>query len=247
MATIWRHEFAGKRYEVRRAGGSLRLYTNGAFHSQHNPRHLFTGAVWDLLSLPALFAPNLPRKILLMGLGGGTAVHQLRSLLSGCNITALELDPVHISVATRLFNVDADNVSLVQADAVDWLKRHRRRWDLVIDDIFTDAPADPERPVPVDAAWLGRLAARTGRHGVIVQNHLSPRLARDLACEHARLLTEQFAAGLLFMMPNYENGILALYRDRISLGHARRMALDRIAAIDAGAARKLRFSVRQLF
>lgn len=247
MAIIWRQDSAGKRYEVRRAGDSLRLYTNGAFHSQHNPRHLFTGAVWDLLSLPALFQPSLPRRILLLGLGGGTAIHQLNRLIPACEMTALELDPVHIHVARTWFGVITDNVTLIEADAVDWLKRHRRRFDLIIDDIFLDTPADPARPVPVDAAWLARLAARAGRHGLVVQNHLSPALVHRLVDDHKPLLQQHFARALMFTTLGYENGILALYRDDFAVDRARQLALARIAAVERGAARRLRFACRCLF
>lgn len=247
MAIIWRQESAGKHYEVRRAGSSLRLYTNGAFHSQYNPRHLFTGAVWDLLTLPVLYAPDPPRKLLVLGLGGGTAVHQLNRLLAECDITAVELDPVHIDVARRLFRVEAPNVTLVQADALAWIRRHRATWDAVIDDLFLDAPNDPERPQPVDAAWLTRLASRTRRHGMVIQNHLSPRLVEALLDEHAPLLERYFRTALMFTTPRYENAILALYRDRLDVKRAGRLALGRVDGIRRGAAGKLRFRCTCLF
>ena len=80
MALLWTTKKGNTQYEVRTAGDSIRLYTNRAFHSQYNPKHVFTGAMWDLLSIPALFyAINLQRKpnsVLMLGVGGGTAIHQ---------------------------------------------------------------------------------------------------------------------------------------------------------------------------
>ena len=55
MAVIWQKHVEGKCYEVRAAGHTRRLYTDGVFHSQYNPRHSLTGNVWDLLSLPSFF------------------------------------------------------------------------------------------------------------------------------------------------------------------------------------------------
>ena len=84
MALLWSTKKDNTQYEVRTAGSSLRLYTNHAFHSQYNPKHVFTGAMWDLLSIPALFyATNLqrnPNSVLMLGVGGGTAIHQLQKL-----------------------------------------------------------------------------------------------------------------------------------------------------------------------
>jgi hypothetical protein len=55
MAVLWAKNIAGTCYEVRTAGRTRRLYTDGVFHSQHHPERLFDGDVWDLLMMPALF------------------------------------------------------------------------------------------------------------------------------------------------------------------------------------------------
>lgn len=69
MAIIWSRCLGGVHYEVRSAGNSLRLYTDGVFHSQYNPYRLITGHVWDLLMLPALFYPaNKIKRVLVMEL-----------------------------------------------------------------------------------------------------------------------------------------------------------------------------------
>jgi len=246
MAIIWQCDQAGKRYTVRQAGSSLRLYTSGAFHSQYNPRHLLTGAVWDLLTLPALFVESTPRTILMLGVGGGTAIHQFNRLLAPRKITGIELDPVHIHVARQYFKACAANVELVEADAIRWLGANRRRFDVIVDDLFVDATHDPVRPGPVDAGWLSRLATRTGTRGIVIQNHLSPALARTVVAEHAGTLGKYFSTALVFTVPNYENGILALYRERIDKSRARRRAIEKIAGIDAPAARKLVFRCVEL-
>ena len=69
MTVLFEVNKAGKHYEVRQAGASLRLYTNGAFHSQWNKSHVFGGAVWDLLSLPVLLRAKPPDHILMLGVG----------------------------------------------------------------------------------------------------------------------------------------------------------------------------------
>ena len=77
-------------YQVRTAGNSIRLYTNGAFHSQYNPRHVFTGAVWDLLALPSLSTDRPVRDVLVLGVGGGSVIHQLSRLHDLAEVTGVD-------------------------------------------------------------------------------------------------------------------------------------------------------------
>lgn len=247
MAIVWQHSANGRTYEVRNAGASLRLYTNGAFHSQYNPHHLVTGAVWDLLTLPALFQPGSADNVLLLGVGGGTAIHQLNRLVSPAAITGIELDPVHLRIARQHFNVDAPNVELIEADALKWVKQARCRFDLVIDDLFLDAPDDPERPAPVDAGWLARLAGLTGPGGILVQNHLSTTAVRALLRQHNKQLRRWFSTALLFTTPKYENGIVAFYRQPVRLTEGRELALRHIGQLSRTALRQLRFDCETLF
>ena len=86
MALIWETEQDGVRYEVRRAGQTLRLYANGVQHSEFHPKRLLTGSVWDLLWLPALLhEPARFRRVLVLGLGGGS-----ESLIDGSMVTVDE-------------------------------------------------------------------------------------------------------------------------------------------------------------
>ena len=55
MAILWSRQIAGVNYQVRTAGQTRRLYTDGVFHSQYHPGRMYTGGVWDLLMMPALF------------------------------------------------------------------------------------------------------------------------------------------------------------------------------------------------
>ncbi|QKQ25565.1 hypothetical protein [Candidatus Reidiella endopervernicosa] len=57
MALLWYRKEGESRYEVRSAGATRRLYTNGVFHSQYNPNRPISGSVWGLLMLPALYYP----------------------------------------------------------------------------------------------------------------------------------------------------------------------------------------------
>jgi|TARA_B100000959_G_scaffold167192_2_gene175057 spermidine synthase len=246
LAVIWSFEDTreNKRYEVRLAGSSLRLYTNGAFHSQYSPGHLFTGGVWDLLSIPALFqASPLYTNVLMLGVGGGTAIHQLNRLVNPGKIIGIELDPIHIQVAREYFGLTDPNLTLIEADARLWLKRSGARFNIIVDDLFVDAPDDPMRPFELNRSWMVLLSKRLRNNGIIVQNHLD----RSNATKAADLISDNFRSALLFTVPHYENVVLALYREPVNSRKARALAIKKIQAIDTSAVTKLRFQVQQIY
>ncbi len=247
MALLWQKEVTGICYQVRSAGNSLRLYTNGAFHSQHNRKQLFTGAIWDMLSLPALFQPlglsrlSLHPRVLVLGVGGGTVIHQLHALISPRHITGVEIDPVHLHIAVKFFKLNYPELDLVQADAINFVSQHRRRYDLIVDDVFLHADqGEPARPAPMNLNWIRKCQRRLGPTGMLVQNHLTSRGARLFFRSHADHIMNSFQSVLLFENEGFENGVLAYYPQNAL---TRREALGRI---EPSARRKLRFRVTRL-
>jgi len=172
---IWSAHRDGTHYEVRAAGGTRRLYSNGVFHSSYNPSRAITGGVWDLLMMPAfLYPPGAIRRVLLLGVGGGTVIRQLQAFVRPREIVAVDLDPVHLDVARRFFGVRGEDARLVHADAREWLDADDSRYDLVIDDLFGERDGEPVRAVTADAAWCRRLQARNTAGGAIAINCISP-------------------------------------------------------------------------
>ena len=75
IAVLYRKKVGRCLYEIRAAGSTRRLYTDGVLHSQFNPRRLITGSVWDLLWLGLFFRPDPnPKRVLVLGLGAHTGV-----------------------------------------------------------------------------------------------------------------------------------------------------------------------------
>ena len=249
MAIVWSYQDPNDqtRYQVRSAGSSLRLYTNGAFHSQYSPKHLFTGAVWDLLSIPVLLkkhtkpSQNTASNILMLGVGGGSAIHQLNTLLHPKEIVGIEVNPIHIHVAQKHFGLNAKNINLHEADAFAWVNQCRRKFDVIIDDLFLDAPDDPVRPFEPGLKWVKKLESRLTTHGMLIQNHLSLDSARQVAD-----LAAGFSTALLFSTPQYENVVLALYREPPTGKAYTRQIKTIVAATQLKSSGKLRFNIRKL-
>ena len=209
VALLWHKQDGDTRYEVRGAGNSRRLYTNGVFHSQFNPTQPLTGSVWDLLLLPAFFLPpGSLRRVLVLGVGGGAVIRQLNHFMRPGKIVGVELNPVHLQVAREFFDVEAENVELYEADARWWLKQYRGApFDMIIDDIFTDADGEPQRAVPADGAWMRGLLKHLAPGGVLACNFGSPQELQECACVQTPAIGKRFESQFQLTTPLYENAI----------------------------------------
>ncbi len=211
MTTLFETEAGGTRYSVRQAGASLRLYSNGVFHSQWNPERPFAGGIWDCLSLPALYRPRVEmRRILLLGVGGGAVVRQLERLLPFGSLTGVDLDGVHLNIARDWFGVNDARVELIESEAAAWLGAYGGEpFDLVIDDVFTHVEGEPIRAIGLDDAWVAELTKALAPEGVLIVNAVSSRQLK-------RAVPVLRAAGLQFgqrwTQPTYANAIGALSR-----------------------------------
>lgn len=245
MAVLFETKKRGVHYEVRTAGASRRLYTNGAFHTQYHPDHLFTGAVWDLLSLPSLCSEHAPARVLVLGVAGGTAIHQLIALHQpGAqppiqSIVGIELDATHIKLALKYFDLTYKNLTLIQADAVKWLRQSRQKFDYIVDDVFLHGADDPERPVELDQQWYKQLTSHLKTNGVLVQNHIDAGEAKK---------TRTHLAGhtlLKFETPLFANQVIAAYPGDIDAATYIERLHRKLGALPATEQRRLRFTCKK--
>lgn len=188
MALVWRRDSGGKRYEVRRAGATLRLYTNGVFHSQYNKHHLGKGSLWDMLAMPSLLlAPDQRGRALVLGVGGGAAIRYLQAYRCWTKLLGIDLDKVHLQLAREVFLLNEDNIDLQHYEAQAWLAQYRgERFDFILDDLFGEECDDhglPLRAVTVTLSWLKALELKLSENGVLVFNIESPANAKALRRE----------------------------------------------------------------
>ena len=78
--------------------------------------------------------------VLILGMGGGDVVKQLRSnFKSQATITAVEIDPIVIEIALNEFDIIPNSsLEIVNADANVFLKYTKENYDLIIVDLFND-------------------------------------------------------------------------------------------------------------
>jgi len=221
VATVWQRHIKGCTYEVRSAGNSLRLYTDGVFHTQFNPERLVSGGVWDLLALPALLHPEQSiRRVLVLGVGGGAAIHLIKALVSPESLVGVELNPVHVQIMQRFFGLKnlGSGVEIVVADAIQLVKTYRgEKFDLIVDDLFFEANGEPQRAIEADASWLKALLHCLQPRGLLVMNFVDKKDFKRTAS-----LKAPWRSVFALTLPAYENCVGVFSRRQCDGGDIRR-------------------------
>lgn len=218
MSLLWFKQTKDTRYEVRSAGNSVRLYTNGVFHSQFNPNAPVSGSVWDLLMLPAFFySPGEIQRILVLGVGGGAVIRLLNHFVQPEKIVGVELNPVHIQIAKRYFGVGQSEAELVCADAVDWVCDYQGApFDMIIDDLFCEEAGEPIRALVASPNWKRQLLSHLSKRGVLVMNFISVEEMKKSGCFTSQATRKRFQSVYRLTLPGYENTVGVFLRKHAS-------------------------------
>lgn len=209
MAVIWNKRVNGTHYEVRTAGHSCRLYTDGVLHSQYNSGRPLAGGVWDLLMLPAFFYPaNSIQRVLVLGVGGGAVIRLIHRFVQPKKMIGIELNRVHIQVAKKYFGVTLHMAELKQADALLWLTRYRGPpFDMIIDDLFYEQDGEPVRAVDPTETWFDLINSNLTNHGQLVMNFVGYQQLRHCAFFKIRRIKRSYKSAFQISRPYYANSI----------------------------------------
>lgn len=248
MALVWQKKTRDTLYEVRSAGRSLRLYTNGVFHTQYNPDNPVTGHIWDLLMLPAFFYPAGDiKRVLLLGVGGGAVVQLLKKFVAPEKIVGIELNPVHIHVAKRFFKLNSKQVQLVKADARQWLQTYQGEpFDLIIDDLFTEQDGEPVPVMPANSRWFRLLLKHLSKQGMIARNFID----RDELTSSAALTRPSIASkfpSIFQLTSTFNENFAGVYLGKPSSSRQLRQRLLATPGLNpALKTSRLRYKIRRL-
>jgi spermidine synthase len=92
----------------------------------------------DSVHITPLMRPGAIRRVLLIGLGGGTLLKQFARFYPEAEVDAVEVDPLVAQVAERFFDVRTSaKVRIHVADGRTFLKRSSEKWDLIVMDAYT--------------------------------------------------------------------------------------------------------------
>jgi spermidine synthase len=133
-----------------------------------------------------------PRSVLMLGLAGGTAFRVLRHLLPDCELVAVDIDAEIVDLAREHMDLDALGIEVVHADAYVWLAKNRRKFDVVIDDIYLAGKTDVFRPQSWDGVLMGHLRRAMAPGGVLAVNLVTGAGHRAMQVATRRVLREEF-------------------------------------------------------
>jgi len=248
MAVVWKSKINGDLYEVRNAGKTLRLYTNGVFHTQYNPEQPLTGHVWDLLMLPAFFYPqDKIQRVLVLGVGGGAVIQMLKRFVKPGKIVGVELNPVHLTIARHFFNLKGEDIHLYQDDAVNWIKNYKgKKFDLIIEDLFSEKDGEPVPAITANGVWFNQLLRHLSKDGVIVRNFVDKEELKNCSALSSKTVAKKFHSIFQLTTVFNENFVGAFVRSKVTSQQLRKRLVNTPGLNPALKTSRLRYQIRCL-
>jgi spermidine synthase len=159
-----------------------------AVHAWWHAQRFLTGLAWDNIIAASLLHPiKRPRSVLMLGLAGGTTFHALRHLLPDVELTAVDIDGEFIALARKHMHLDDLRCDVSIADAYQWVATCKKKFDVVIDDVYLAGKADVYRPGAWNEAWIAHLKKLLRPEGILLTNLVRGAGHRRLQ-SHIRLL-----------------------------------------------------------
>ncbi len=212
------------------SGDARALVVDETFASFYRPGEIATHCVWDAIAAPILWLPpKRRRRILILGLGGGSVARLARALAPEAEIVGVELDREVVRLARAHLDLDDLDVRVEIADALEWLQaeatrrsagsRTKRPFDIILEDVFLGRGDAVHKPdwIPDPGHRLAR--TRLARGGLLVSNTL------DEQARVARAMRAAFPAVVSIETEDYDNRVLvAGGKDLTGLALRRRVA-----------------------
>jgi spermidine synthase len=198
--------------EVRRAGGTVRLYVGGVLASQWHPRRTLAGGYWDALATAPLLLARPCRSALVLGLGGGAVVSVLRRVSAPPRVVGVEADRTVLRRAAAAFPLRGPDLEVVVDDARSYLERGDERFDLVVDDVYEMAARGASRPARDDLGWFPALVRRASVDGAVAVNFIDEDALRGARPALSRAL-ESHRTVVRFDFDRWQNVVVAAARE----------------------------------
>jgi len=230
-------ESAFSKIRVRREGDvrSLTFVRDNGQEAVQSRVNLKAPHTLESLYARSMFASYLyqpePRRVLIVGLGGGAMVRFLAHHEPQVQIDAVEIDPAVVRIADQYFDVrSGGNVRVHTADAVQFVESTADRYDLILMDAFlrpsgdTDTTGVPTRLKTLE--FLGRLKGILAPGGVVAFNiNEHGRMDDDIAA-----VKTVFGGVAVYGAPPSDNKVVIATEGALATDEALRA---RVTALDA--------------
>jgi spermidine synthase len=170
------------RVRTRHTRHGIELRIDGTLASIFKPGQASAGPVWDALAAPLVaLPPHRRRRVLILGIGGGSVVRLARALSPSAEIVGVDNDREVLRVARRELGLGRLDLEIVIDDALRYLRRERRTFDLVIEDLMIGTAQRPRKPEGLVEGY-DLVRKRVARGGLLSVNtiHETPQLAARL-------------------------------------------------------------------
>lgn len=149
------------------------------------------------------------KNVLVLGMGAGSIVATIREKFkSNAFIELVEIDPLIIEIARNTFHLDTfENTSIIEADALLYMKKRQRKFDLIIVDLFIK---DKVPAAFTQTDFLKQLGEGLNANGQIIYNTIRKTMPKKERLEiEEKLKLEGLAVRLLERVCGSNNLILA--------------------------------------
>lgn len=198
-----------------------------------------THSVFDVLAVTlAVLAPG-PRNALL-GFAGGSLIGPLRAMGCDDTIRAVDLEMSGYEIYKHVCGEWGGKVQVTQVDAVAWLKRQRRPFDLIMDDLSILGPEGETKPELSVAPLPQLIADHLAPHGIAVFNMLKiPGLSM---AEIYRQVAAPWDRAVVIHVPDHENKIIVAGNQLPSTREIRALILEPLKRIGCAFVFKLKLT-----
>lgn len=150
----------------------LSLGDNNYFSSYYSPDNFLSGQYYDYYNLLP-YMGNFGKKldVLIIGLGGGTISRQYDHFFSkefDLNIDGVEIDHEVIKVGKKYFDMENPSLNIVQMDGRVFLNQTKKKYDLVIVDVYARQSYIPFHLATQE--FLQLVKSRLNENGILAFN-----------------------------------------------------------------------------
>lgn len=154
------------------------------------------------MSLGVLLLGKKQPKVLVLGLAGASVVRGVLALNPRSEFVGVEIDAEVVATSLEWFDLATLPVKIDISDAANFIESSRRKFDLIIEDIFVGTGRHLSKPDWLPSPGLEKINRLLHNGGLLVSNSLDD--SRANAAEFRR----QFKSRVLIDIEGWDNKIL---------------------------------------
>ena len=194
-----------KVFEDDRGRFHLRLNEGTEIHSIYDSNNIILQPeldhYWNLFPIFPLLHGNA-KKILILGIGGGTGLRQIAHFFPDIEIHGVEMDKKIVDVAQKYFNMVDPSIHIHIGDGVQFIKDTKEKFDIIFLDAFIGGNLSPRF---LRANIFDDLKNILNPKGIVVGNYLAYRTVHYLL---TRAMKNAFKKVYKMSIPDCYNTIM---------------------------------------